>query len=35
MPALWEVGLNRGAPRLSDVCGVERHYVALTIVPEV
>ena len=33
-PALWEVSLNRGAPRLSYVCGVDPHYVAIAIEPE-
>ena len=33
-PALWEVSLNRGAPRLGYVCGVDPHYVAITIEPE-
>ena len=32
-PALWDVSLNRGAPRLSYVCGVDPHYVAITIKP--
>ena len=33
-PALWEVRLNSGAPRLSYMCGVDPHYVAITIEPE-
>ena len=33
-PALWKVSLNRVAPRLSYVCGVDPHYVAVTIEPE-
>ena len=34
-PSLWEVTLNRGAPRLSYMCGVNPHYAAIVIDPEV
>ena len=32
-PELFEVKWNRGAPRLSYICGTNPHYVAITIEP--
>ena len=33
-PQLWQVRRDHGARRLSFTCGVDPHYIAITIDPE-